>query len=109
MTRMILKPDRDVDFYVEWSTIVDSPIWSGTRAEMLTSLGEGSAERLDRADKHGTSSFGRWFGYGDKGMITGEPLREQRWLPRTSLAAYAKALAAKDIELAMALTEPIEE
>lgn len=109
MGRLILKPDRDVDFYVEWSTIVDSPIRSGPRAYLEAELGPDSAVRFDRADKHGSSSLGRWYGFDDTGLITGEPLPEQRWLPRSKLAAYAKALDINDRAAAMGLTEPIED
>lgn len=109
MARLILKPERDVDFYVEWSTIVDSPIRSGTRAELEAELGPDSAVRFARADKHGSSSLARWFGYDDDGLITGEPLPKRRWLPRSKLAAYAKALETNDRATAMGLTEPIEE
>lgn len=53
MGRGIIKPKQDVDFYVEWSSIVDMPISWGTR-EFLASHGI-STDRLDRADKYHTS------------------------------------------------------
>ena len=52
------------DGYVEWSTIVDAPVtYILTREHMLAHLDaeygrssfEGNRERLDRADKYGTS------------------------------------------------------
>lgn len=61
MGRYIIKAEKDVDFYVEWSTIVDNWVFAGTRQDMLD---DGiSEERLDRADKLGSSFMlpdGRW-------------------------------------------------
>ncbi|WP_396645430.1 hypothetical protein [Microbacterium sp.] len=54
MPSYILKPKPDEDYYVRYSTIVDSPTGGGTRAEMLT-LDDVTPERLDRADDRGTS------------------------------------------------------
>ena len=53
MPRIIMKPKADVDFYVEYSTVVDSPVSTGTR-EYYEKRGE-SAERMDRVDEKGTS------------------------------------------------------
>jgi hypothetical protein len=90
----IVKPDRDTDFYVVWSNIVEAPLGTGSRADLL---GEGFPEdRIHRADVTGTSMMrdlmstywgvldGEWE---DEGFIA-----EQRGvLPRARLAAYAKA------------------
>ena len=67
MPRPIIKPIREDDFYVEHSTVVDSPIYWGSRAEMER-RGIG-AERLDHADLHGSSA--KWgdplaYGWEDK-------------------------------------------
>lgn len=54
MPSHIIKPKRDEDFYLRYSTIVNSPCESGTRAEMIA-FGH-DRERLDRADEFGTSA-----------------------------------------------------
>lgn len=58
MPRFIIKPKPDEDFYVEWSTIVDDWTKAGTREEMLEDFEE---ERLERADKNGSSAYPRLF------------------------------------------------
>ncbi len=55
MPSYIVKPVQDVDEYVEWSTIVDSPIRWGSREDFLF---EGFEEaRLDRADTYSSSAL----------------------------------------------------
>lgn len=54
MPSYILKPKPDEDYYVRYSTIVDSPTDGGTRAQMLT-LPDVDTDRLARADDRGTS------------------------------------------------------
>lgn len=107
MPTFIVKPDRDADMYVAWSTIVEGPTWLGTRDEALD-YGIG-AERLTRADDTGTSaldiSVGAW---DDAGFIALDPLPEFRWLPRANLAAYTQAIAKGCVDDAYALTEPLK-
>lgn len=67
MPSYILKPKPDEDFYLRYSTVVDSPCESGTRAEMLA-WGHDPA-RLDRADERGTSALvgePPWYGWQDE-------------------------------------------
>lgn len=67
MGRYIIKAEKDVDFYVEWSTIVENWVSAGTRQEMLD--GGITEVRLDKADSLGSSydlSCGRW---GDQKML----------------------------------------
>lgn len=40
MGKYIMKAAPDIDFYVEWSTVVDNWTFAGTRAEMLEYLHE---------------------------------------------------------------------
>lgn len=54
MGRFIIKPKKDEDFYVEWSTIVDNWITAGTRQEMIDEAGI-DEKRLVRADEYGSS------------------------------------------------------
>jgi hypothetical protein len=55
MPTYIIKPSRDEDFYVWWSTVVDAPIWWGPRH--YAPLGnDARPERFARADERGTSA-----------------------------------------------------
>lgn len=63
MGTTFIKPKADEDFYVLYSSIVDSPVGFGSRAEFYEdeywhTCGELSADRFERADKFGTSA--RW-------------------------------------------------
>jgi hypothetical protein len=97
----VIKPDRAEDFYVGWSHIVEAPVWAGTRAE---AIGDGCPEsRLRRADETGTSmldSFGLAWDHG--GLIA-----EQRgYLPRSRIAAYARAYLDDRMDEAFDQLEP---
>lgn len=64
LPRSIVKPEKDKDFYVEWSTVVDAPTFYGTRADIIEHSKESdwrhiAEERLERADATGTSA--RWY------------------------------------------------
>jgi len=116
MARFILKTATDSDLYVEWSTIVDNLVAVGDR-EWFKSQGI-DAERLDRADKTGTSckgfereGDGYAFGsFADNGMIlcNMQTRRGFRWLPRKNLHAYAEAVMRGDMDVAEGdgITEP---
>jgi len=59
---MIIKPERDVDRYIEWSTIVEAPITWGTREEIIAGAaedaifgGEPIERRIERADATSSS------------------------------------------------------
>lgn len=62
MPTYIIKPRRDEDFYIRYSTIVDSPTAWGTKSELTATLryDEAKAERFDRADLNGTSALADW-------------------------------------------------
>lgn len=55
MPTYIIKPSRDEDFYVWWSTVVDAPIGWGPR-DYVPLGSEGRPERFARADERGTSA-----------------------------------------------------
>ncbi len=62
-TCMIIKPERDVDWYVA-RTLWHTDAWIGTRAEAEK---DGiDVQRLDRADATGTSSRTGAFGWDDR-------------------------------------------
>jgi len=119
MGRIVIKPDRDEDFYVGWSTIVEAPIWFGSRADALKCIiqdhresggpADPPEERLARADRYGSSikpeanyGFGYW---DDDGFIY-----EQRGvLPRKYLIEACRLLAADDDPGVWDLLEPFED
>jgi hypothetical protein len=127
VNRPILRTGRDVDLYVEWSTIADGPTWFGTRAELLEYLrrewdrehpdcipkeGVGPAARVARCDEAGTSVYpdpelaGRHVPFGawnDAGFV----IDGRAWLPRESLTAYVQAFQAGDAAAAAACLVPI--
>ena len=120
MPHLILKPQRDVDFYVDWSTITDTVVASGTRAELSAAMvthrtlcAGSDPSRFDRADRTGSSADGAWVGYlgwdSPATLIASHPFDEQRLLPRENLRAFADALNADDVPAALALTSPIED
>ena len=55
MPTYIIKPSRDEDFYVWWSTVVSAPIGWGPR-DYVPLGSEGRPERFARADERGTSA-----------------------------------------------------
>jgi hypothetical protein len=111
----IIKCARDVDLYIEWSSIVESPTAVGTRAEMLghlTSRQDHTSSnppeaRLRRADERGTSmldSTGHdWDSYG--------AIYEQRgFLRRHTFTDFARAvLAEADESTLLSMLEPFED
>lgn len=119
MPRIILKTTPDDDFYVEWSEIVEAPVFAGTREEMLVHLCEDSpamqyhpvgnaGARLKRADETGTSAAGgySWFGTWDCDSL----IVEQRGvLPRAHLGQFTRLWLAGDREPALDLLEPFED
>lgn len=81
MPSFIVKPVRDEDFYVEWSTVVDAPTAWGSRVELSRLLGPRASapERFDRADEFGTSMQDptlprdrQWFGWHDEAFVLRE-------------------------------------
>lgn len=116
MGTIVIKPDRDRDLYVGWSTIVESPVWWGTREQAAVMLAEYAVrhpapqnqpeQRLARADRHGTSDLSiREGGWADPGFVY-----EQRgWLPRRHLAALCEALGRNDEPAAWDLLEPFDD
>lgn len=99
MPAFIVKAYRDEDFYVRWSTIVDSPTNWGPRG----SFNEPD-ERFARADINGTSAawpdLPEWdqpFGWNDHEFIVMEgapdPPEDHYWtLPRENLKPFCVRL-----------------
>lgn len=119
MGNIIIKPERDQDFYVGWSTIVEAPTWFGSRAEAVGYVTEDHRthggpsdppeERLARADRLGSSikpEAGYGFGYWDDEDF----IYEQRGtLPRKHLIEACRLLAADDEAGVWDLLEPFED
>lgn len=114
MPRHILKDRPDVDWYVMWSTIVDAPVFAGTRAEFETEYGRSesaASERFDRADATGTSFIGGEGGWYDDTIIVAnlpEGGPEAGEIARTSLRAFVEALDEGRNVDALALVIPFE-
>ncbi len=97
MPKYIIKPRRDRDFYVEWSTIVDSIVGYGTRSEFLEEGYE--PERLRAADIFGTSS--KHLGDGGWGQAIFEMRIERLGIRRNHLYLVER----KNLELICAVLE----
>lgn len=98
MPSYIVKPERDKDFYVLWSTVTDSPHAWGTRQE-LSEDGDGflghrtyAAERFERADEFGTSDLSiRQFGWEDAILVVMN-MPKNGILKRSDLRKYLDSL-----------------
>jgi hypothetical protein len=107
--RFIVKPDPGRDEYVEWSSIVESPTRVGSRADFLRELGVGelgnrTADRLDRADRTGTTSHLREGAWGDSLVF------EQRGtIACARLGEFTHLLFDGDLQAALRLCEPFED
>lgn len=99
MPRFIMKDRPDADWYVMWSTIVDAPVFAGTRAEFWTEFGaEGAAcERFERADATGTSLIdGEVGGWDDESILVAnlpEGGPDEGNIARRDLRAFVEAIA----------------
>lgn len=114
MPRYIVKPNRDQDYYVEWSEVVDGPIFHGTRAEMaeygIAQRWSSPEARLTRADE--TSNSALWYHpswENDEHYI----LQQRGWFPRSRMPevirAFLDADENPDDPSVLALLEPFEE
>lgn len=107
---LIIKPVADVDEYVVWSNIVEAPLFVGDRAAVLRHLGPGggegdsTGERLERADRDGTSSR-----IGD-GCFGDYMIFEQRgYIDCPKLGELARLLVAGRRDEALDLCRPFED
>ena len=99
MPTYVIKAEPDVDLYVLWSTVVEAPTFTGTRAEVTQHLiwltdneqAKQIEARFDRADARGSSGippfdYGTW--EGDPG--DGDLLFQQAgFIRRANFPAYA--------------------
>ena len=113
MPRVIIKPDANDNFYVEWSTVVDAPTAWGAREDMERELQEDigqsrTSERLARCDEFGTSAlYGspREFGFEDDTFI----YQQQGILRRHNLKAVCERLDEDQHAEMSDLLEPFED
>lgn len=90
MGHTIIKPVRDEDFYVVYSSVVDAPIQCGTRAELERTYDSAGADRFERADEHGTSSMHRWHGWDEQVISVREGFRPGACPPNAWCANVAR-------------------
>jgi hypothetical protein len=97
MPRFIIKPTREDDLYVEWSTIVDAPIaWGPASIFPESAL---PADRKERCDAWGTSSWDQFFGWDDKTILVANMGDGDFYeLPRENLKPWLEALGDKPDE-----------
>lgn len=78
MGRNLIKPNKDEDFYVEWSSISDSPIAWGSKEVLTWNRHTVSAEREFRyADEKGNSWGDTPFEiYEQRGIVKHSDLKE---------------------------------
>ncbi len=117
MPSVVIKPDRDRDEYVVWSTVTESPHGFGSRAEVVELLRDGirrsDEDRRDpespvaRADKWGSSAMPAWGEghWGDDVFI----YHQAGILRRHFLGRAARLLAAGRERDVLELLEPFED
>ena len=116
MGRMIIKVKKDEDLYMQWSSVVDNAVFTGSADELVHEYGEEALSWIGRANKFGSSSRpsspsgpGCWE---DDGLIvTNVDTREDGsffWLPRDRFAGYARLLNTDETTAAEALLIPLE-
>jgi hypothetical protein len=118
MPSYIIKPERDRDFYVYWSTVVEAPVAFGDREYILSylraELERDSATspqgRLRRADETGSSAL--WpspsdpaYGWDDNELI----YQQQGTLRRDRLPELCKRLTGDDHADVSDLLTPFED
>lgn len=99
MSAQIIKCARDVDLYLEWSSVTESPTAVGDRLDFETALTVAhspayAARTLTMADTYGTSSPGLGCTWDDEG----ERYRNGGRLPRDRMAEFARRLLVADPE-----------
>lgn len=105
---LIIKSAPGEDLYIGWSMISEAPcaLWTRAQAEAAGV----PTERLDRADRYGSSSIPAPEGPGENNWDDPDLIAEQRgWLLRDKLVAYTRAYLANDLQTAFDLLDPFED
>jgi len=117
MAYYVIKPDRDADFYLRWSTHVDDLVYGGDRAEMLAYLEHmrdlnwehdiviNPGAELARADHFGTSARDMFGGWDASGLV----VHGTGWLSRERWADYVRAYNETRRADAAAMLEPFDD
>ncbi len=112
MGRALIKPERDEDFYVEWSSIVDMPVRWGSRQNFLDATDSEEAwqamlKRLAQVDERSRTHGMEMYSWDrDFELI----VQQEGYLKRSQMAEFMKTLT-EDGELteaSKALLEPID-
>lgn len=112
MPRHIIKPERDVDFYVEYSTIVDCPVGWGSREDFLKKREvqpSQQRERLERADETGTSSHLGIHAWKDEEIWLCNVADDDRVIKRSDLRAFCLSYGKVPNKFDVSLTVPFDE
>lgn len=96
MPSYIVKADPDTDLYVEWSTIVDSPIAWGPASHFSNE----DPKRLERADRTGSSSMIGEYTWDDEDIHVRElgTTHNMYFLPRKDLKAFLECLSENPVD-----------
>jgi hypothetical protein len=114
MPSYIVKPDRDVDFYVMWSDVVEAPTTWGARKDFKAAQWmrpeEIAPERFERADAMGTSAMwgdpaDPYLGWND---ALGPIYMQRGFLPRANLRALCERLKADENDRVTDLLVPFD-
>lgn len=117
MPDFLIKPDRDVDWYVLWSTNVDGPIMCGSKG-FVGFDGSVGADRFARADATGSSAQvgdPPWYSWAEAaqeeygGTLHVYDVCSPGILKRSDLRAFCRALEAGDEKAAEAFLMPFED
>lgn len=107
MPTYIVKPERERDFYVLWSTVVDNVVGVGD-APALLAAGD-APERLARANQSGTSMLHGDYGWDDKTfLVTNMPEVGFFRLQRSDLTVFALLMVEDRQDEAMRFLTRIE-
>lgn len=123
MGTTVLKEAPDVDYYIGWSSIVEAPLFGGTRAEVITYMWEMDdrkperirdddpshpENRLKRADEFGTSAL--WGNPRDGGWDdTGEVYEQRGHVSRANLFVLTRRLGEDEHADVADLIEPFDD
>ncbi len=101
--RILLRADRRLDLWAEYSTVAAAFGAVGTEAELRT---RHSARAWELARRTGSSRQRGEGGFSDSGLTVQEA-GERCWLPRERLAEYLQALRADDRAASKRLLEEL--
>lgn len=108
MPSYIVKVNKEDDFYVYWSDIVDAPHCWGTKAEVSDYMkriwDDTSFGRWERADLTGTSSMVGYHDW-DSGFI----YKQLGFLKRSNLGEFLASYDKEENEFDLSLLEPFED